>query len=1597
MDIPSTLTLSGSDPQGSNLTYRIVAAPAHGSVTNQQSTAIYTPALGFIGNDQFAFVVNDGEFDSAPATVSLQVLAPPSAPSAIVLSTTNISPKAGAGSYLATLSAIDVNPADTHTFQLVANYGDNGLFELKTNQLFGGPDFSASRAGSFSIRLRATDNTGLWVEQDFALTVAAQMQKVVINEIHYNPADNTVREEFIELYNPTKTDIDVSYWQIKGGVQWEIPAGTILRATNYLVIAQDPATISNKHGFAAFGPYSGGLSSEGDTVTLEDASGAQINRVSYDTEFPWPIGADGDGGSMALANPSLDNTLGSSWRTENPPSPGKANQVYTENAAPNIRQVEHAPHTPASTNEVVITAKATDPEGVAAVQLQYQVVAPGFYIPAVLPVAVNSLIANPRLEPTPNPAYTNASSWLTVPMVDTGTDGDEVAGDNVYTAILPRQANRTLVRYRIIVADNLGTSRQAPFEDDPTLNFAYYVYNGIPAYQGTSAEDLQTLPVYTLLSRSQDITQCAAYNGTYQIPQQSGGYAHLARFAFNWPGTMVYDGKVYDNIRYRLHGANGRYQSGKRNWRFRFNQGNYLQARDRQGKAFPRKWTHLTTGKGSNNRLVLTFSLNETLNYFLFNKVGVPAPDTFHFHFRVVSGVNEAPDAYTGDFWGLNWAQEDYDGRFLDHHGLEKGNLYKLINATFSSSLSKDMVAQQRYQGPFAVTNGTDGSTVQKGLLSAQSSEWIRSRVNCSEWYHYHAVCEAVRNYDFWPDANKNAAWYFAPPYDTSNSAYGKLWVLPWDTDSTWGSTWNSGQDLVYYGIFSAASHPDLKIEYANTIREVRDLLFQPDQINPLIDAYAARLRAFIPADLRRWSNAPASSGNYVSMVSETGFTSPALNGGLAAHVQDMKNFMFTGGNKPWWLDRQYVGPGGWITRLDTLATDASIPTKPTITYAGTAGFPATNLVFSSSPFADPQGATSFGAMQWRLAEITPTNSPATNPATLKFEWDAIWDSGELTAFTNKIQIPANATLAGHVYRARVRHKDNTGRWSNWSSPVEFTPNSVDVVSILQKHLVVSEIMYNPPMFDGVKGDEYEFLELHNIGQQALDLSGLTFTAGISFTFTNGTVLGPGQYFLLGRNATALAAKYPGIVVNGVYQGKLDNAGETITLSHPYGAKIFSITYSPTAPWPAAANGFGFSLVRDPASPSHFRASSQPGGSPSASNPASTIPRICISEVLANPAPLDKDAIELYNPLNSPVSIGGWLLTDDPTKPWKYRIPAGTLIPAKGYLVFDESQFNAGTNTNSGFGLNSLGDAIYLFSADGDGNPTGYSHGFAFAGSAFGQSYGRYLNSAGEEQFPPQMATSLGTNNYGPTVGPIVISEIHYASTEAEPEFIELRNLTSATVNLFDPATLTNTWKLNGLGFDFPENTTLSAGACLLLTSHDPASFRTLYKVPASVAVFQYSKKLDNKGETLTLLCPATPEPSGIPYYAVDAIDYSPSAPWPKASTANLSLQRNDLGAYGNDPANWLAASPTPGVAPASLVPPIKLQLTFTGTNAHPVLAFEAAANRSYTLQWSPEISTTNWQSLLLAPIQPTNHVERFQDPTQATTRFYRVITPGVH
>jgi hypothetical protein len=74
-DTPLPLTLSGSDADGDPLTFRVIVAPAHGTLTGTPPQLTYVPAANYFGSDSFTFVANDGRADSPQATVSIDLVA----------------------------------------------------------------------------------------------------------------------------------------------------------------------------------------------------------------------------------------------------------------------------------------------------------------------------------------------------------------------------------------------------------------------------------------------------------------------------------------------------------------------------------------------------------------------------------------------------------------------------------------------------------------------------------------------------------------------------------------------------------------------------------------------------------------------------------------------------------------------------------------------------------------------------------------------------------------------------------------------------------------------------------------------------------------------------------------------------------------------------------------------------------------------------------------------------------------------------------------------------------------------------------------------------------------------------------------------------------------------------------------------------------------------------------------------------------------------------------------------------------------------------------------------------------------------------------
>ena len=348
-----------------------------------------------------------------------------------------------------------------------------------------------------------------------------------------------------------------------------------------------------------------------------------------------------------------------------------------------------------------------------------------------------------------------------------------------------------------------------------------------------------------------------------------------------------------------------------------------------------------------------------------------------------------------------------------------------------------------------------------------------------------------------------------------------------------------------------------------------------------------------------------------------------------------------------------------------------------------------------------------------------------------------------------------------------------------------------------------------------------------------------------------------------------------------------------------------------------------------------------------------------VSEVLSHTDLPLEDAIELRNTTGQPINIGGWWLSDANDTPRKFQIPANTTLPAGGFKVFYEVQFN---NTDNGipFSLNSAkGDQVFVSQTTLNGSLTGYRATAKFGPAGNGVSFGRYVNSVGTVDYAAMSALSFGTSvtaqsptnevtlfrtgagaaNAYPKVGPVIISEIMYhppdvgTNDNTVEEFIELRNTSASTVVLYDPVYPTNGWKLrDAVDFQFNDTHSIPAGGSMILVGFDPttnvtalAQFRAKYGSNLFL-VGPYSGKLDNSTESVELARPDAPQTAGndaglVPYILVEKVAYQDRGAWPtNADGFGMSLQRVSASGYANEPTNWIAAVPAPDpVSPGAL------------------------------------------------------------------------------
>ena len=602
--------------------------------------------------------------------------------------------------------------------------------------------------------------------------------------------------------------------------------------------------------------------------------------------------------------------------------------------------------------------------------------------------------------------------------------------------------------------------------------------------------------------------------------------------------------------------------------------------------------------------------------------------------------------------------------------------------------------------------------------------------------------------------------------------------------------------------------------------------------------------------------------------------------------------------------------------------------------------------------------------------------------------------SGELspsaTIYNNPLQFAGDTEI-----KARARNLEfQTGRaggrppvTSPWSGVIK-----ADFFEDRLAHpgdLVVTEIHYNPgsptseelALDASLNNDDFEFIELKNVGSEKISIAQLIFDAGIEYVFADGSLrsLAPNESMLLVRNQKAFEMRYGSQAsIAGEYSGRLRNNGERLRVSAAEGPRLLDFSYSDV--WHPATDGRGFSLVLASDSvrsvelgdSSLWKPSTNRNGSPGEIDPSPIlVPDVVVNEVLVFGD--EPDAVELYNSTGGIADIGGWFLTDDRNVPKKFQIPSGTTIPANGYVRFDENDFNSDNREGKKFSFSRFGDQVYLFSADASGALDRHVHGFSFGAAERNVSFGLHSTSGNEEHFVAQSTVTLGEVNSEPKVGPIVVNEVMYRPPDdfengqfwdnSEDEYIELKNISNQPVELSEATNKENVWTLRGVvDYDFPANTTVPADGYVLVVNFDPdadpnraESFRSKFSIASNTPLFgPYRGKLSNNSGTVRLQKPGEPDEQTQPRVLVDSVRYTDQSPWPVAADGmGHSLQRLDSGRFANDSENWGSAVPTAGVTNSTgNAPVISSQPSFTNVTQGSDARFGVIASGDGPLQY---------------------------------------------
>jgi hypothetical protein len=1112
---------------------------------------------------------------------------------------------------------------------------------------------------------QARDNSGTWLRPNASTPGAANTftlntNAVVVNEIMYHhhatylPTGSTPNdEEWVELYNRSGAPVVLTGWGLRGGAEFDFAAAQTIPAGGYLVVSNNPAALAAKFpsltvGTNLVGPLNGSLSNSDDVIRIEDANGNPVNEVHYYQHGRWDGRADGGGSSLELRNPDIDNAQPEAWAGSDETSRSAWQTFnYSGSAAPYAGTNDPTQYNEfifglLSEGEFLIDDISVTETGIAGECIQNGTFATdagtwrllgthgshGRTVVVDDPSApgnkVLKVVATDETEHMHNHCETtlkrsgsfitiNSGSSYTITFRARWLSGSPRLHSRLYFNRLARQS-------LLPIPDNNGTpgAANSRFETNPGPTFSGLTQSpvlpdaGVPALVRIAVADPQNVASVTLkwrpdaasLGNFNDVPMTLS-NGAYEgsIPQQTAGT--LVQFYI-----QATDGQGGTST-FPAAGPNSR---ALIRWKDGTGSPNAAHALRLLMLTPDANFLHLNTNVMSNDPMPCTIVYRE-------NEVFYDASARLKSSER---GRNDSTRlGFALEFDPTHLFRGTHTGISIDRSALGRGavgarGISDIVNWHFINRAGG--VPGMYNDITYFIAPRSEHTGSAQLVMSEFNDTWLDSQFD-------HGADEPVFKYELIyygtttvggsPEGLKIP---YPAPDDVRAAEFENITSTDKEAFRWYMLLGNSRTDDSYAGVLALNSafrpgNPNFNTDLPNAIdvdewMRVSAVYTLAGIVDCYMSGFAHNIKMYRRSD-----------GRMLLLPWDIDFQSGAFNAGLILqpdisritgasfayqrlfyqHLQDLISTSFNTG---------YLAP--WITHYQSFNTsggnwaDINTYVDARVAFVNS----QINAIYGASLAFDitgPNGGADFSAPG---PNVTLTGQGWVNVRTIRVQSSGLslnvtWTSNTGWQVTVPIAPGANPiTLEAYDYQGNLVGSDT----------ITITGTGT-VVAAAPGNLVISELHYHPADPTGAEmnagfsdADDFEFIELLNIGSDTINLGGCQFVSGITYSLPNAT-LAPGAYLVIPRRTAAFALRHPGVPTAPEYfaagSNTLSNSGEQVALVSATGADISRFTYKDGSDWPATPDGLGPSLVliapkANPAANTalHWRASAGNEGNP---------------------------------------------------------------------------------------------------------------------------------------------------------------------------------------------------------------------------------------------------------------------------------------------------------------------------------------------------------------------------------------------------------------